>query len=117
MKSFKEHITESVKRALPSDGSATKLRNAIIKRFGGTALKNWDSNPYSDSQYFDVMKVDTKALVAAFKDEGWTEDNAMTINGARHFIKGESSVIVSKGKFIRVFGKKKAKRSTLPYYD
>jgi predicted RNA binding protein YcfA (HicA-like mRNA interferase family) len=117
MKSFKQHISEAAEKPLPSDVTATKLRNAIIKRFGGKTLSNWDSNPYSDTQSLDAMKVKGKDLIKALEAEGWKDDSGMRINGAKSFVKDSNMVTIYKTNSITVYGKKKAKPSTLPYYD
>lgn len=137
MKSFKE-FQESVKPkvvSVPTDYNATKTSNALIKHFGAKKRKSYVNNPYESYRSLEhtMDEKDVGALHKHLVDSGWkheegkharnkevtfhdyTHENGGHINVTRHTGKGTNG----KKPFndITVWGSKKAKPRTIPYYD
>lgn len=122
--------------SVPTGESAAKARNYLIKTYGVERFPGWGSNPYSNTQVLEAIIRDRDAGAVIFKDleeQGWTVKitNDRDKSGDRHFtathsdgghITGWSTSgrrTFGKKPFVmfNIYGKKKAKRSTIPYYD
>ena len=109
-----------------------KLKNHIAKAFGVKFSSFFGQNPYSDTAHYRAMGVSqSKAnkVAAGLKKDGWEGTVSTEMDGTTSLKKGGASVFIynaaKKGKgdyaeyyaSIEVQGPKKAKRTTIPYYD
>lgn len=124
-----------------SGKNARQASNHLVKMFGAERLKNWNSNPYSDSQAFDhYMKAGGVAKMHKHLiDNGWSHESGPnkqtyarktktvgTWNSYKHpdggyivhgFTEGKHTIGGKDHHMVTVYGDKKAKPSTIPYYD
>lgn len=105
--------------------TAASLRNFIIKRWGGTPIKSmgfgsvYDS--WQDLSLFLKRKSDIPSIVETFESHGWIKQPQHDRNSIRLEFKlgtaWASLVLFHDSGTVKCTGPKKAKRSSLPYYD
>ena len=129
------------KGAIPSGTSATSASNFLVKKFGAKRHANWNSNKYSDVQSFDhtLPASSAKQMHKHLTDNGWKVEESPakeyyarkeTVVGThRRYTHPDGGQIdythklgehTNSGKdyhHVTVWGKKKAKPTTIPYYD
>lgn len=106
-------LDEAKDHVIHAKPSATKIRNSIIKKYGGKAARSWmQNNPYSAEQHLHVHVPNHKGLHTHLsKHPDWKKkSNVFTSkHGAR--------IVMGNGPDVRVIGRKKSKATTIPYYD
>ena len=102
--------------------TATKIRNHIIKNFNATVVPKYysDSNPYETVQRLEarINERDYKKLGEVMVSEGWIQD----YNDFKH---PDERVWVTFYRYdgtggageVYIYGPKKCKPRTIPYYD
>jgi hypothetical protein len=116
-------------KIIPMISSAVKLSNYIVKHYGATYDKPFGiySNPYSDVQQRDhkISKSNADLLEKHLEQQGWEKKDVskyylhdIKANEFDNKVGGSIVVVRTKSAIgVKVFGKKKAKPSTIPYYD
>lgn len=123
---------------VPTDRRATKIINYLKKHYAAKTLKNYYSNPYDSVQTLTAIVTPARGekFVKELQEQGWRVkqkkftgrdyknsmyyDALFPDTGARITITQYSDKdVISKKKscHITAYGDKKAKLSTLPYYD
>jgi hypothetical protein len=121
-----------------SDTSATKTSNHLKKHFAAEKLPSWGSNPYADFQSIEhkIPAEHGDRLRNELVEQGWKFDNSrintqdflkdktghythddgghMVIGRLKSHLRARSRPVEDT---VTVYGKKKAKRSDIPYYD
>lgn len=134
MKKFIDFINEDVDKKMTAENGSS-LRTSIIKHHGGTAVPSFGSNPYADYKRteLEMQKEKTDDLKKHLESYGWKShtrnlhDIAIK-NGIFHMDHPTNSNVhlsVSPYKdtahnhkaHVTIYSPKKAKRSSLPYYD
>jgi len=109
-----------------SEPTATLIRNLLVKRWGAKAHGQWgNSNPYEDFQQMtcqlDPSKIED--VVKTFESNGWKVERnleyATDPKAVRLLYQGAvvATVTINGKGYVWITGPKKAKQSTLPYYD
>lgn len=123
-----------VAAVIPTDQKAVKVINYLKKHFSAKPLKNLGgSNPYSETQKLQATVTPTRGekFALLLKEQGWglkkTKDTGKAFwYRALHPAGAHIDIYISTGVdtigrkpfcTISVYGNKRAKRSTLPYYD
>ena len=121
MKTLKTFLTEAT--SIPTAPSASKISNYLKKNFGFVKNKSWsgDSNPYSTDQKFTgkIPQENISSLISTLKKENWKDMSDLTTKGHKRFHSKEGAAIVvhlTDG-YVSIIGQKKAKTSSMPYYD
>lgn len=123
---------------VPTDRSAIKVINYLKKHYTAKPLKNFSSNPYDSVQLLTAIVTPTRGekFVRELQEQGWSikqkkfvgrdyknskyYDALFKDTGARITItqySGKDTISKKDSCHISVYGDKKAKRSTLSYYD
>lgn len=102
--------------------SATKTRNHMVKQYGLKPLRNYTNNPYSDVQTMEgLMSNDSGAqMVKDLVSQGYVKTGRGKSLDLRHPNGGHITVgTAAKGAktYVTIYGDKKAKPTTIPYYD
>ena len=100
--------------------TAVQMRNVLIKNYKAEAVKSMPgmSNPYSSHQRVDARMSGIQAtkLMNDLKEEGWTRPSHVNAN-SDVVAKDGITVYNYGGGEVRIVGPKKAKPTTIPYYD
>jgi hypothetical protein len=131
----------SNKGAIHSGTSAVSASNYLVKKFGAKRHANFGSNKYSDNQALDhtISGAGAKKLHKHLTENGWTHEESPakdyyarkeTVVGTHHAYRHPDGGHIeythklgqhtNSGKdyhHVTVWGKKKAKPTTIPYYD
>jgi hypothetical protein len=110
-----------------AESSAIKIRNLLLKQLNGTALRLGNSNPYSGTQALRIKlsKKSTLQLPQTLLSAGFEESNDKRLlqDWVRLFVFIDDPRIKvtydsrEEAANVGIVGPKKAKRSSLPYYD
>jgi hypothetical protein len=128
MKAITRLIVTSAGFLIPQEPNVIKIANALVK-LGMTKHGSFgESNPYSDLQrstgHFS-SQIKLKKATNTLENEGWKKEEREVFldkhtkgkDGHSFTSPQGTRLIIDKRGYIEIFGKKKAKNLTVPYYD